>query len=694
MAVLEKIRVKFGLAASIIIALGLLSFIIDPSEIISSFQTMSSKFDVGSIAGKSISYNEFQEEVGRMTQVMEMSGQGSQNAQQQARTRDAVWQDMIYRFLVLKNARKAGINVGADEMADLYTGNPSPMIAQNPAFLDDNGEFSKDQVIKFKQNMDSDQTGNLRLYWESLQSAVYNQQFLDKYASLFRAGGYVNPLMVRRDMEENNTTADIEFVAVPMTWDKDSTIQVTDSEIKNYYNSHKKFYKQVASRDIEYVVFEVVPSASDIEAARASFLDAYDEFSTTSNMKGFLSRNSDRPLSERWNKPGDLRSVSKDVEDFVWGAGGPVSGILKEGNKFLAARVLDTKQVPDSAYVRHILLAGDNTDKADSLLGVLEKGGNFQAMAAVWSADNRSADGGELGNIGWLTQDYMIPGFEGVITAPVGKPYILNTAYGTHIVSVTRKSKPVTKKQVAVFEKEVIAGEETRGGYYAQANKFMGIASGSLQNYRRAVDSLGVYSHPVNRMLESSERLGSIENTKEITRWAFENKPGKVSEIKTIDQKYFIIAALTGVHKEGYSPLADVTEQISDQLYSEKALAKKKAEVAEAIKGETDLQSIADKLGSTVSSQSGVAFSSMGRQMLDPAFIGAVASAKEGEICGPVAGNTAVYVFRVGSRETGAFYTEDDAKMRDARMGQYISQMIIPVMIQDADVKDNRARFY
>ena len=63
MAVLEKIRVKFGLGASIIIALGLLSFIIDPSEITSAFQSMSNKNDVGSINGKSVSYVDFQQQV-------------------------------------------------------------------------------------------------------------------------------------------------------------------------------------------------------------------------------------------------------------------------------------------------------------------------------------------------------------------------------------------------------------------------------------------------------------------------------------------------------------------------------------------------------------------------------------------------------------------------------------------------------
>ena len=44
--------------------------------------------------------------------------------------------------------------------------------------------------------------------------------------------------------------------------------------------------------------------------------------------------------------------------------------------------------------------------------------------------------------------------------------------------------------------------------------------------------------------------------------------------------------------------------------------------------------------------------------------------------------------------DTGAFFTEDDAKARDAQMAQYTTQMVVPVMMDDADVKDNRARFY
>ena len=74
MAVLETIRVKFGILITVLIAVALLSFIIDPSTLQSVSASMSSKYDVGEIAGKSISYENFQEEVDKLTSISEMNG--------------------------------------------------------------------------------------------------------------------------------------------------------------------------------------------------------------------------------------------------------------------------------------------------------------------------------------------------------------------------------------------------------------------------------------------------------------------------------------------------------------------------------------------------------------------------------------------------------------------------------------------
>ncbi len=695
MAVLEKIRVKFGIAASIIIAIGLLSFIIDPSQLESAFNSMSSKYDVGVINGKAISASDFAADVEQYTTLNEMiTGSSAQNEEQQKQIRDAAWQSLIDRYLFVKTARSAGLNVGESEIVDLTSGSSvSPLIAQNPAFADESGAFSKEKFTQFVKNAKSDE--RMSLYWNYIQTTIFNQQFYAKYNSLFAQSNFQNPLMLKRAIAENNTTTSADFVMVPLGFTPDSSVVVSDSEIKAYYKSHKKFFKQQASRDIEYVVYEVTPSKEDIAAVSKKVTELYNEFATTGNMKNFLLKNSDMQLSDYYYKAGELSTISPQVNYFVFDNGVGTSPVMTEGNKFFVAKVMDTKMIPDSVYVKHILLQGQNADhEADSLLGVLNGGANFSDLALLYSADKGSNDGGEHGNIGWMTQAYMIPGFEPVMSAAVGKPFIVHTQYGTHIVEAVKTSSPIVKKQVAIFEKETLPSKETFNSVYSKANKFAGLAAGGYKHYKEAVDTLGVYSHEQKAVLESTTGFGSIDNAKEVTRWIFDNKKGKVSNIITVNTNDFFVVTVTGVHKDGYASVAEVAPAIKQQIYSERYPAKKAAEIAQQIKGMNNLQQIAAKLKTTVSSQSNISFASMNSQGLDPKFIGAVSVSKPNMICGPIAGNIGVYVYQVKGRQVGSFYTENDAKNYAARLNQYALQMLLPVMQDAANVKDHRARFY
>ena len=697
MAVLEKIRVKLGVFITVVIALALLSFIIDPSTLQSVSSTMSSKYDVGEINGKKVSYNEFQKDVEYYTSINEMmTGSSVSTEQQQIAIRNQAWQELVNKFLFLKNAKAAGISVSDAEMLALTTGDMvSPMISQNPAFMDESGNFSKSMFVEFVQQTDSDPSGSLRSYWNFLQNTIYTQQYYAKYGSLFTQSDYTNPLMLAREIEDNNNTTDVEFVMVPFGFETDSTIVVSDSEIKAYYDSHKKFYKQPASRDIEYAIVEVKPSDEDIAATNKLVTDVYDEFASTDNMKNFLLKNSDRPLSAYYYKRGELNTISSEINDFVFNDGKGASKVFTKNNTFYVARVMDTKMIPDSVYVRHILLQGDQESLSDSLVNVLKSGKeSFSNVAALYSADQNTA-APERGDIGWMTQTYMIPGFESVMTAKLNTIFTLDTQYGKHIVEVTRRTAPIEKKQVAILERETLASKETFNDYYSKANAIATKSEGKYENFKKAVEEEGLYAHPVNRMLESADRLGAVDGTKEVTRWAFEQKkPGKVSNIITVNNNYFVVAAVTGVHKEGYAKVSDVAAGIRSVLYAEKRGEKVAAEVADKIKGLGTMEAIASALETTVSTKEGITFASMTSQGLDPKFIGAVSVAEPGKISAPLAGNIGVYVYKVTAHDTGAFFTEDDARTRDTQMAQYNAQMLVPVMMQDADVVDNRARFY
>ena len=694
MAVLQKLR-GWGIVLSLLVALPLLLFIIDPSQIMQTVQSVSSRNNVGKIGNKPVSYVDFQQDVDRFQNIAEiMTGNSASGEEAQKQARDAAWQDNIDRYLFVPNAEAAGIHVGKEEMLDLTAGESvSPIMANNPYFVDETGNFSADRLRDF---IDAVTSGNadprFSAYWEYLQNAVKTGQYYTKYNALFTASNYENPLMLEKAIEGNNNTADVEFVMIPLGYAVDSTVVVSDKEIRDYYAAHQDFFRQQASRDIEYAVFEVVPSEQDIAAEGENFTKLYDEFVAADNVRAFLQRNSDRQWSDTYYKAGELNSVNRDVEAFVSANNAGASPIIQDGNTFYAARVVETAQVPDSVYVRHILLrSADAQHLADSLLGVVNKG-NFSTLAALYSDDKGSADGGELGNIGWLTQNYMIPGFESVITAKPGVPYQIKTQYGTHIVEVTKTSKPLLKKKVAIFEKEALASKETFNTFYNKANRLATISAGKYENYQAAVDSVGTYSHPMT-ISEATDSYGAIDHAKEVTRWAFDNKPGKVSNIITVDNNYFFVVAVKGEHKEGVADIKEVADGIRNRLYSEKRAVKRAAEIGEEIAGMTDLQAIAEKYNTTVSTQDNVAFAAMSRS-LDPKFIGAIAAANEGEISGPVAGNIGVYVFKVTGRETGSYYTEDDAKQYRAQMTNYTTQMLIPVMMQDADVEDHRARFF
>jgi len=697
MAVLQKIRVKFGLAISIIIALALLSFIIDPSTLESALNSMSSKYDVGVIDGNAISYTDFKEEEDKYTLIHEiMTGSTAKNEQVQAQIRDAAWQGLIDKFLVVKNAKAAGINVGEAEMTNLVTGDMvSPLIAQNYMFLDEAGNFNPEALKEFVAGIDADASGRSKIYWNYLQNTINTQQYYSKYGAMFAASDIENPLMLRKAIEENNTTSTAEYVMIPFGYEIDSTVVVSDKEIKEYYNAHKKFFKQPESRDMEYVVFEVIPSAEDIADVNDKVVEVYDEFCTTSNMKSFLSKNSDRPYSEKWYKKGELASVSRDIDDYAFSdnSSNP-SQIINVDNTFYAARVMAKANIPDSAFVKHILLQGaEAAATADEIVADLKKGQSFSDLATMYSVDKNSAFNGEAGAIGWMTQTYMIPGFESVITAEINKPFVLKTQYGTHVVMVTKKSKAIEKKQVAILEKTAIASNDTFNKYYAKANNFATVAAGGYKNYKAAVDSLGVYSHQMN-VLESTSAFGSVDNAKEVTRWVFDNKPGKVSEIMTINGNFFFIATVKAAHKEGYSTVEEVASSIKATLLSQKMGDKKLVEVQEKIAGLNSMEAIAEAFNTSVATKDGIAFSSMRSAGLDPVLIGAVASAPENKISGPVKGSFAVFVFNVTGRETGAFYTEEDAKNLAQQKSQYLTQMVVPVMVNDAKVVDHRARFF
>ncbi len=682
MAVLETIRVKFGILITVLIAVALLSFIIDPSTLQSVSASMSSKYDVGEIAGKSISYENFQEEVDKLTSISEMNGMPVHGEEAMAAVRNQAWNQFVDEYLFVPQAREAGFEVGNEVMYKMMSGEiMSPVLMQIFG-----GNMSKELLVQLESQVNSDESGRMRMFWDNLLKNVKTAQYYSKYESVLMKSNFTNSLMLTEQIKDNNSTFDVEFVMVPFGFAQDTTIVVSDKEIKNYYDSHKKYYRQNASRDIDYVVFEITPSAEDIEAANNAIANVYESFASTENMKSFLLANSDRQYDASWFKEGELNRISRKVNDYAFSENASVSEVISEGNTFYGVRVMESAMVPDSVFVSQIYLEGDSALKADSLAGAVNAK-NFNSLASKYSAVYQ--DGSDKQGMWLLLNNAMtLPGFD------MNEPFVMNDQNGKWVLLVTGKTSPVAKKRVAVLEKTAQASNKTRNEFYAKANTLATKSAGKYENFQNAVKEDGLYAYPVSKMAEGANSLNSIDNTKEVSRWAFEAKVGDVSNIISIDNKYYIVAALKGIHEEGYTDIKEVSPVIRNILHHQKLADKKTAEVAGKIEGLADLQSIADALGTAVSKKDGMTFASFTSYGLDNVFIGAASVAEEGKVCGPLKGLNGVYVYKVTGRDNGAFFTEDDAKNRNMQLAYYAMRMYRPVMEEAADVKNNIARFY
>ena len=685
MAVLEKIRVKFGILITVLVALALLSFILDPTTLRSAFDRFSSDNKVGTMNGKSVSYKEFYEELNTYTEIAKMMGQNPSSEEQQAQLRDAAWQSIFDNEVFIPKAEAAGLSVGEEEMLDLTQGNNiSPVLLQQGLFLDRDGNFSRETVVDFVQSIDSDDSGNSAAYWSFLEEGVFRNQLYAKYASLMEKSDVLSDLEKARLVADGNVTADVDFVFEPISFVTDSTVNVSSEEIRRYFNDHKKQFKQPANRDIEYVMWEVVPSAQDYADTKAEFDALYEDFAKADNLKAFVTLNSD----SKWNPyyfTEDQLSVTPEFQQTAFHAPvGTVSPVVTEDKAYAAMRVADVRMMADSAHVYYKVYPYSQEAEADVFV-------NDQL---------RKTDISQFTEMGWITQDFILANGLNELDAAFDSPQkvfkVINVNNQAILaVYVPERTKALKKVQVATLMKNVLPSDETYRDFQMKAVEFADACDGKYENFQKLSQEQNLPVIPINNMLQTTRRIGPADNAREVVSWVFDKKTkaGQVSDLKIVDNKYYFVTAVTKVRKEGYADIQDVASDISSLLQARKTVAVKLDEVKEKIAGLTTLEQVAETLGTTVSHYPGISFGSTQFNQNDPALVGAVAAAPEGTIQ-TVGGNVGVYVFEVSNRTAGNFFSENDAATQLARKASWHNSILQSVIANEADIKDNRARFF
>ena len=708
MAAIEKIRRRSGLLIAII-GIALLAFVLQDL-----FQSQGRNTGpvVAVVDGEKISVRDY--ELLKEKNLNNRRSQSNTNNLSSAETYsiyNSTLEEMIKNNIMTKEYEASGIGITSEELYDQMTGeHPHQWIVQS--FTDADGNFSKENVLNYLQNLDQ-LPAEYYDRWIDFEKAVKENRLETKFDNLVKASYFLPTALAEKYYQNKNMKASADVIALRYSTIPDSTVVVTDADNKAFYEENKFRYETDERRDIEYVVFEIKPSLQDRQDALKYVQDLRRDFEATDNVANFVNANSDKRYDSAWVS---RKNVPQQIENAIFDNGngvGYVYGPYEDGESFNMVRIVDMQNRPDSLKASHILISfkgaynsqdtiskEDAEAKANALLAQLNAVKNndelFAELAMANSTDPGSKDKG--GDLDWFTDGMMVPQFnEYVVNNPVGSMGIVETMFGYHIIKVTDKTEPQPKVRLAYMSHEIIPSTKTYQSIYADANKFV-TENRSYEKFNTAIEEQGLTKRTMPRMNKSTYQIAGIDNPREIVRWAFDEKTkkGDVSEKIFELDNMLVVAALTGIVHEGYAPLEVVAEQSKYQI-----LNKKKGQMAvDKMKAcGNDVNRMVSELGAESTSVSDINIESrvLSNFGVEADIIGTLLGMKEGEEVGPIAGNSSAFIIKNVKFSQPAATTDYSDIIRE-KTSQFTNKVmsgnVYSALKNQAKIKDNRTEIF
>ncbi len=707
MATLQTIRTRAGLLIAIVIGISLAAFIL--GDLLQSGSSIMNKnhMKIGEINGESIQYPEFQRKVEELGEIYKQNTQQSQlDENSWVQVREQTWQTTVQNIVMSDVYKDLGIEVSSDELYDMLQGaNLHPIIQQlfrNP----NTGQVDRGAVVNFLKQLDTNVAPEQKAYWLYLENQIVTERTQAKYTNMVGKGLYVTTNEAQQSIAVTSKQINFDYISLNLSTVADSAVNVTESDLKDYYNAHKEDFKQEKIRDIEYITFNVKPSAADYKDAEKWINEIKDDFANATDNAQFVNSNSDVNFDGTWYKK---ESLPENVATWIFDenpAPNDVLGPYFENDSYSLAKLDSMAMLPDSVQARHILLKPNSQEElasmqllADSLKTAIEKGSNFAALAMQYSTDQGSAMNG--GDLGWFGRGQMVKPFEeAAFKNAKNEVSIVPSQFGIHIIQTTDRGKLTQQVRVATLVRKVQPSTRTYQDTYALASKFAS-SNTDAKKFEEAIVAEKINKR-VASVRENDREIAGLENARTLIRAAYEADKGDIlattqgSPIFELGNN-FVIAVLTKATEEGESTFEEAKTRVELAVTKEKKTEYLVEKASDALDGKSDLQAVASQLNTSVQNAANVNFNSFSIPGIgmEPAVVGTVTALETDKISEPIAGNNGVYVVKVTSVNQGPEQGVDAEQARLAQsMENRATSQAYEAQRKKADIEDLRAKFY
>lgn len=709
MSIIETIREKGAVIVIAVIAISLIGFILmDSMSGTGKLFGGGNETTLGVINGEAVDYYDFNQK------VQEMEAQYGTQSGQRNQIMQGAWDQIVAEKIVNEQFEKLGLVFTAKEMSSImFSDDAPPQLKQ--AFTDPKtGMYDIEQAKQWWTQVKSERNKEQRnaIVNQVIDPMVLNTLY-GKYTAMISGSIYQPTWQKELNKKNDSKFAVINYVAIPYSTISDSTLKVSDQEIKSYINSHKESFKQEAGVMLSYVTFSASPNSADSQRVLKTVTELKEPFEADTNAKFFLGRNSSAiPFFDGY-VGGSVMSVPEKEQIIALPVGG-VYGPYLDGKNYVLAKKVETRVLPDSFKVRHILLGTvnpqtqqpllpDSTAKrlADSISTAIQHGANFDELEQKYSTDEaaKQTKGVMTFDLQTIQSENFAREFGKFLLNDKGEnKKVVQTQFGYHYIEIMDRIHPEAAYKIAYMAREIDPSDETINNANNEAIKLAASAQ-NLKAFNEYVTKNGLakIDYPFE-IKENDYQLGSYPDARNVIKWAFEAREGSVSEPFSVASD-FVVVAVDKKLKEGLMDVQAARPQVESLILNQK----KAKEIKNKIGSASSLESVAQTFNTEVlqtGEDSTLTFNAMIINGIgnEPRVAGAAFNPEyQTKISPAIPGNTAVFVIKVNqvgekSVAEGAF--QQQQQMLHDQQLQTTLQQSFGGLRKIAKIKDYRSKFY
>lgn len=706
MAIIGKIRKHSGLAV-IIIGVAIAAFVIGDFGKKRNRGTT----EIGSVDKEVIPYVEFNAKVEENINIQKENSKSDKITDAETFSiRQSTWTAMVKDMVLGNEYDKLGLSLSPEELFDQVQGkNPHRYILQY--FKDPKtNTYDPAAVLNYLKNLDKMEP-KAKTQWLQFEKAIKEDRQETKLNNLVAKGYYMPTAFLKKSYTDQALSLKIRYVAPVLADIPDSTVKLTDEDYKKFYNENKGyFFQDEATRDLDFVLFEVTPSPTDRKKISDDVAQIYREFTVSKDVPDYVNANSDKKYDSAFVKKGKLTGM---IDSLAFHSEeGTFFPPYEYNGAWYMGKLLKVQDRPDSIKASHILVSWQETrinqnikrskddakKLADSLLAILKKNPERLAELARSFSDYPTAKD-DAGDLKWIPDGSPTFGlfFDKSMDMKTGDIKIIETGIGYSVFHLTERSALTKKVRVAVLQRNIEPSNQTYQDTYLKASSFAG-QNRTADAFNRTAQQKGLDKKSSPGLREMDNYLMGVPSAREVVRWAYAEttKPGDVSPVFDLQGKY-VVALLTNSYDKGLIPLEKVKSRIESNVRNQKKLEVLAGKMTAAFQTNKDLYSLATafrtKVDTAVITFKGYSRASIGRDMK---VVGKLFTLPKGIVTGPVSGRFDAYFVLIDDvipAPPKEDFTYERMQLGQA-FGSQVSNSLYTALQKSAVIKDDRVKFY